>query len=505
MKEGMSPSPVTEPPYRTGRGGTSPFKATVGLGLASILVGLAAATADPVVVAFALVMLVGLPLLWKPNWLVSIIIAAGLLIVGIVPIWNEGPGSKAVWGVSSVGIALLAVALFAALTRRGITRGTPPFVWACLAFLLYATLNGLAQFDSAFEFFGGFKRYFQVYGLVFALAWLPFDEDTIRKWRQLLLLVALVQLPFALYERVVLTPIREGYRYAYPGMVPIDVVAGTLGASRTGGGASGEMSLFLIIAGIFLLARFSERLLPLWRFVTALSLVLAPIFLAEVKAVLVMLPLAIVVYFRGEILRRPHYALVGSALGAALTVAVALATLDSMGAKSTDRFIDNALNYNVGSLGYGGFALNRTTVLTFWAREQGLHDPVSLVLGNGIGSSHSVSGGHLTTHRYLGMGIGLTGASTLLWDEGVLGTGLFFLILLLVWNAAGRLRKRSAEAWVRADAFAIQTSMPLFGFFSFYLIGVLENMSIQIVFGTILGYLAWLWRRQSRIETAGAP
>lgn len=475
----------------------------LGVSLASILFALIAITAEPLPVAFAIAVLLGVPLLFKPDWLVSIIVAAGLLVVGIVPLWAEGPGAKAVWGVSLMGIALLAVSLFVGLTRRSATRDTPAFVWVMLAFLAYVVLNSVIQFYSLFEFVGGFKRYFQMTGLIFALAWLSFDEGMIRWWRRLFLGIALVQLPFSLYERIVWVPFREGIRSAFPGMVPIDVVGGTLGASRTSGGASGEMAFFLILAGLFLLSRLTERQLPTKRFLMALPLILGPLFLGEVKAVVVMLPLALFVFFRHEIFRRPHYALLGLMVGGALTVAAGLALVQNMKSRSADNFIDKTISYNFEDKGYGGYVLNRTTALTFWAKEQGLYDPVSLVLGNGMSASHASSGGHLTTNRYAGMGIGLTGASTLLWDTGAIGTTLFFLVHLLVWNAAGRLRKQSSEVWVRADAYAIQAAMPLFVFFVFYHLGVLEQMGIQIVFCSMLGYLAWLCRRQSHMEAIG--
>ncbi len=97
--------------------------------------------------------------------------------------------------------------------------------------------------------------------------------------------------------------------------------------------------------------------------------------------------------------------------------------------------------------------------------------------------------------RYPGYGIGLTAASTLLWDMGVFGSGLFITILALAWRCAGRLRRESTLPTVRADAAAIQAALALFGFFLFYRLGVLEILSFQIVFSVLLGYLAWLHRR----------
>jgi hypothetical protein len=97
--------------------------------------------------------------------------------------------------------------------------------------------------------------------------------------------------------------------------------------------------------------------------------------------------------------------------------------------------------------------------------------------------------------RFPGYGIDLTAASSLLWDVGALGFALFLSILVLAWRAAGRLRRDTADALVRADAAAIQAALPLFGFYLFYRGALLETLSFQIVFATILGYLAWLHRR----------
>jgi hypothetical protein len=107
--------------------------------------------------------------------------------------------------------------------------------------------------------------------------------------------------------------------------------------------------------------------------------------------------------------------------------------------------------------------------------------------------------------RYPSYGIGLTVASTLLWDLGVLGLLLFLSILVLAWRTAGRLRQETTEPLVRADVAAIQVALPLFGFFIFYKPSLLETLSFQIVFAALLGYLAWMHRRHvSPATPAGA-
>lgn len=467
----------------------------------AVFFGLIAVTASPILVSMAAALLVGAFLLAKPTWNIWFVLVLGLLVAGVVPIWADFIASKAIWGISILGFMLMGSALFSAASNPGATRNTPGFVWAALIFMLYAVFNTLIQFHSFGEFLGGFKRYFQMFGLLFALSWLAIDEQNIRRWRKFFVVVALVQLPFALYELISLVPLRETMRI--PLMVPIDVVAGTFGANLYSGGANAEMATFLIIVLAFMLARRQEKILSIHRLLLLAPLVLAPLFLGETKVVLILLPMMFLVFYRRELLVRPHIALIGLIVGAILTVGAGMAYL-SLKKGTLDEAIEDTLSYNVYERGHGSRHLNRTTVLSFWAEQQGAHDPVSLVLGNGLGSSHDTTGGHVAM-RYPNYGIGLTAASTLLWDLGILGTALFLSILILAWRTAGRLRRETVDALVRADATAIQTALPLFGFYPFYRISLLETLSFQIVFVALLGYLAWLHRRHAYLAAARRP
>lgn len=461
------------------------------------LFGLVAVTAQPIIVGLAVALLAGTLLLANPVWIIWLILSLGLLVAGVVPIWGEGGATKVVWGISLLGFLLMVRAWFQALTVPQATRGTPAFVWLALAFLLYAVLNTLWQPSTAYEAFSGFKRYFQATGLLFALAWLPIGESDIRRWRKFFIIVALFQLPWAVYELVKLVPIREGFRYAYPGLVPIDVVAGTFGASMTGGGASGEMATFLIIMLAFLLSRLRENVLGIRTLLLFAPFVLIPLFLGESKVVVVLLPLMFLTLYRREILIRPHYAFVGLLFGALLTISAGYAYLQ-VTKKTLDGLVTETLGYNVYEKSHGGYALNRTRVLTFWAGNQGLHNPTGALLGHGLGAAHDNTGGQIA-RRYPGYGVGLTAAATLLWEQGIFGATLFLTILALAWRAAGQIRRTgTAPAWIRADADAIQAVMPLFFFYLFYRGTMLEMLSFQIVFWFMLGYLAWL----SRYETS---
>lgn len=460
-------------------------------GVLAVFFGFVAVTASVVLVSMAAALLVGAFLLMKPTWNIWLVLSLGLLVAGVVPIWADYFASKAVWGISIMGFMLMVSTLFGAAANPRATRNTPGFVWLTLIFMLYAVISTLVQFHSIGEFFGGFKRYFQALGLLFALSWLRIDEEDIRRWQKFLFVVALVQLPFAVYELIELVPLRQTFGISF--LVPIDVVAGTFGANLYTGGANSEMATFLIIVLAFMLARQRAKLLPLRRLILIAPFVLAPLFLGETKVVVILVPLMFLVLYRRELLSRPDIAVMGLVFGTILTVGAGIAYL-TITKTTLDEQIEETLSYNVYEKGHGAYRLNRTKVLSFWVEQQGAHDPVSLVLGNGLGSAHTNTGGHVAM-RYPTYGIGLTAASTLLWELGVVGITLFLSILILAWRTAAGLRRTASEAWVRADASAIQAVLPLFALYVFYRVSLLETLSFQIVFAVLLGYLAWMHRR----------
>ncbi|WP_324778862.1 hypothetical protein [Thiobacillus sedimenti] len=464
--------------------------------LLAIFFGLIAVSANIILVALSVGLIVGALLVVRPGWNIWLILSMGLLVAGVLPIWVDFIATKAVWGISILGFVLLASALFKLIGVPGVARNTPAFIWAALIFLFFVVVGSLAQWHGAGEFLSGFKRYFQMWGLMFALCWLSIDERDIRRWRGFLLVAALVQLPFAVYELIKLVPLREGYASSMPGLVPIDVVAGTFGSYLYAGGASAEMATFLIIVLGFLLARKKEKQLSAARLFLLAPLVIAPLFLGETKVVVILLPLMFLVLYRREMIARPHYALAALAMGAVFTIAAGYA-YSSLSKKSLDQQVADILDYNVYDRGYGNSLLNRTTVLTFWAEKQDMQDPISMVFGNGVGSAQSgatLAPGHIGM-RYERYGIGLTAASTLLWETGLFGFGLFLLTSLLAWRTAGRLIRSVTDPLVRADLIAIQAAIAIFTFYLFYELSVLQILGFQIVFVSLLGYLAWLYRK----------
>jgi hypothetical protein len=461
--------------------------------LTSIVFGLIASSANLLVVSLTIAVFVGAFMLTRPAWIVWMVLVMGMLLVGLAPLYDDRLGSKAGWAVSILCFILMALAFFKIITLPESRKNTPAFIWLLLAFFIYALLNSLVQWSSAEEFVGGIKRYFQIWGLIFALCWLEFDASRLSRLKEFFVLVALIQVPFAAYELIVLVPIRQSMWHVLPGMVPIDVVAGTFGSTLYGGGSSGEMSTFLIIMLAFLLSSKMQNMIPIRLLIILIPWILSPLFMGETKAVIIMLPILFSVLYRTKLIANPLFGLIMLIVCSLLMFAMGYAYLIIMN-MSLDGLLKETLSYNLYEKGYGTNFLNRTTVLTFWASQQGAHDPVSLIFGNGLGSSHQQTMGHVDV-RYPGYGIGLTTASTMLWDMGIFGCLLFLGIFTSAWRATVRLLRESIDPTTKADALAIQVAIALFLFHIFYRLELLENISFQIVFSTLLGYLAWLYRR----------
>lgn len=204
--------------------------------LMAMLFGLFAVTANPIIISLAIALIAGTVLLVWPEWIIWLILSLGLLVVGLIPLYFDFIATKAAWGVSLLGFFLMFIAFIKVAISPSIGKNTPAFIWAAFGFLVYALLNSLIQLHSVGESLSGFKRYFQLWGLIFALCWIVFDKQEIRRWQIFVLLVALVQLPFAIYENIIFVPLREGLQNSVRDMIPIDVVAGTFGSSLTGGG-----------------------------------------------------------------------------------------------------------------------------------------------------------------------------------------------------------------------------------------------------------------------------
>jgi len=368
--------------------------------------------------------------------------------------------------------------------------------------MVYCLTVSLAQWHSVGELVAGFKRYFQMFGLMMAVTLIVFTPQSVMRWRKFLVVVALLQFPFALYELLVLVPQRGGVAL---NSYTTDVIAGTFGANMQGGSPNSVMVIFLFAAISFLVARWGAGLIENKYFYPLFLIFMLPIGMGETKIALIMLPMVGLVLLRKDLMRSPlRYlpALIGVTL---LTILLGYLYVVVMMQSNPMDVLESTLKYNIGSQGYSEDQyLNRWTSVTFWFGEQSLRDPVSFLFGNGLGSSYTSTGsmaGHLGI-KYLNYGINLTAASTLLWDAGLFGLILFTCVFISAWYAASRLERSVSETSVKADALAIQAIIPLFMLSIFYSDSIVNLLAMEMIYAIVLGYLGYLMRYHGLLKRA---
>ena len=464
-------------------------------GLAFIF-GLISVTANPIFIGLAVGLVGGTFLLAIPKKTIMLVIALGLATPALLDMIGRG-SHRILWAVSMMALLLWIPALlnFFSFNPQH-KKHIPLFIWLLLVFVMYALIVTVSQLHGMGELFSGFKRYFQAFGLLLALVTLANTPKDFNFWLKLLLIIALLQLPFAIFERFILVPLRGGLA---AGGETTDVVAGTMGANLEGGSPNAIMVTFVLIVFAFVFSRWKAGLIQTSRAVLLAVILLLPLALGETKVVVVMLPLLAFVMLRKDIVREPAKYIPMFGLMLVLTAILAYFYVYIMLKSSFGEAIIGTLSYNIQDVGYGTLLLNRTTVMTFWAKFHSMQEPISFLFGHGLGSSYGsgFDAGHIA-RLYPNYGINLTTVSTLLWDLGVVGLILYVSIYLAAWMQISKVWRITECAQVKADCMALQSGIALTVFFIVYSDSQVNLLVHEIIIAVMLGYAAFLYKQQQR-------
>lgn len=473
------------------------FAAASGL---AFLFGLISVTANPIFIGLAVGLVGGTFLLAIPKKTIFLVIALGLATPALLDMVGHG-FHRMLWAVSMMALLLWVPALLNLFSfNPQYKKHIPLFIWLLLVFVIYALVVTFSQLYDISELFSGFKRYFQAFGLLLALVTLANTKNDFDFWLKLLLVIALLQLPFAIFERFILVPLRGGIT---AGAEATDIVAGTMGANLDGGSPNAIMVTFVLIAFAFVFSRWKAGLIETSRAGLLAAILLLPLALGETKVVIVMLPLLALVLLRKDIMLKPTKYIPMFGLMLAMTLALAYLYVYVMLESTFDVAITGILRYNVQDVGYGKMLLNRTTVMTFWAKFHGLQDPISFLFGHGLGGSYGdgFDAGHIA-RLYPSYGINLTTISTLLWDLGIVGLSMYVSIYLVAWVQISKVWRNTSSAQVKADCLALQAGIALTLFFTIYSDSQVNLLVHEIIIAVLLGYAAFLHQQQHRERQA---
>ncbi|MRW93036.1 hypothetical protein GJ699_23845 [Duganella sp. FT80W] len=476
-----------------------------GGGLMAVFFGLLSVTENPILIGAGVALVLGPLMLLKPDLTVWIILVVGFLM-GILSASQQL--SKLAWIVSMLSTLLLLPALVNLMWSK--ERRLPGFMQLALGFLFYSLFVSAVNWYSLAEFVGGFKHYFQTFGFMLALTLIVFTPAQFTRWRKFLLIAGLLQFPFALYELLILVPMRGGIALSSE---TTDVVAGTFGANLQGGSPNSVMVIFLLIVLGFLAARWRAGMLSNRAFYILGFICLLPLGMGETKFAVVVLPMVGLSVLRVDLMRHPVRYLPTVMGIVAVTMVLGYIYVVLMMHSTLSEVIESTMRYNVGNQSYShAMLLNRSSSITFWFQQQSLENPISFLIGNGLGSSFTSSvtvSGHMGVH-YAHYGINLTALSTILWDCGIIGAVMYSGIFIAAWFAAGRLYHAVDDAATKADALAIQAANTLFMFSLIYSDSIVNLVSMELVYSVVLGYLGFLMNQhgllgaKTKVKTVAA-
>lgn len=478
----------------------------IGASVMAMLFGAIAGLGNLLFIVMVLGVVLVLTLVGYPTLLIYIVTIGGLVVAGLAQLYV--PLLQQIrWVVAGFALILPFSILLVRLGghSREASRQPNLTIWISLIFVS-ALITSVLNLTKLGTIVLGWKDYFQVWGLLFAFALLGFNRKLYFSLPKLLLVVALIQLPFVLHQFLYIVPERQGLRSF--GIVPVDIVVGTFGGERTGGGNNALLTAFQVFVFAVMASRYRLRLTSGFAFFLVSLLLLVPLFLNETKIAVVYIVLVVLIVFRKELLARPAYfvGVTGASAIFAFGLIFSYGALNSTGQDSISDIVDRTIRQNTDEKEkYGLLELNRLSSLTFWGREHiGKRWP-ALFFGHGLGESKEgtagvIKRGTLAETVYPGMGIGLTSISGLLWDMGIVGTLAVVMMFISAYRLAGKLSRELVSCSEQAALFSgmqagiavLLLSLAHKAFFVFLL-------GYQVFVMLVFGYLIYAWRHRSSI------
>lgn len=480
------------------------LKALVGLALVSagVLAGWVASAEDTVLLALFAAVIAGAVIAFFPRALLVLTLVGGLVVAGLARLYV--PQLQEVrWLIAIGALALGAYGLTRWLLSTSSFGGRSPrpplpetLLWGG-AFVGVIAISTLLNWKGLSTAVVGFKGYFQMWGLLLALAFIRWPETLINRLPALLLAVAWLQLPFALHQYLVLVPYRTGLE----SVVPVDIVAGTFGGQKDGGGANAVLAAFLLLVVAGLVSSWKEGVITGKKAVLFCLPLLAPIAINEAKVSLVYVIVIFGLLFARDAVERPlrFFTALMALIAVLALLASAFVALAPRELGSVSELVEFIYEGNVESSQTFSGELTRWGAVEYWAeRHGGLENIEAVLLGHGVGTTRA--GAEFGTPVFASafdpdLNVGRLGATAVLWDSGVLGlvcvTGFFWA----AFRQAGLLAGQYAQvAEKRAMFRAIQAGVAVFYLSFWHKNFFVFQVGYQTVLLLVFGYLAY-WLR----------
>lgn len=393
----------------------------------------------------------------------------------------------------------------------------PLFMWGLFVFLFFLLIGTGVDNPQFGEIVMSSRWYFFTWLLMFLFQPGVVDRQLMDKLWEFLLLVAVLQLPIVAIQYFVVS--LSSNRAS-----PWDAVVGTFPGNIHGGGESAAMGAFVIVMILMAFA--------LWRagkntgLRTSIQIILGSLILAfaEVKAIVLLMPVILAFYWGREAFKRQIECLVSMIVALCLAALLLLSyehlhygnknNLGSLPISNSASFSPKThktvLERIVGAINPGkkeGSSLGRVTHLVFWSHENILTGDVRhSLLGYGMGATQKSplwQGQVANSYPYP---MDISSSVILLWETGLVGHSFFVLILLAAARHSCRLScnpyiPSRSRVFLRVGGVAILLLVITLPYKNFALRSVPIQLLMAILFGQILYWNKVLIRYYDNIKS----
>jgi hypothetical protein len=453
--------------------------------------------AAPVVALVGIVALMRIPMRWQ----VWALCASCFLISG--PIVYFAKIDAARWMPVALALGLFVpLTLRAASVRKGASGDKwPGFVGIMLLFIVSSIFGAFLHDPRLNEVATAARSYFVFWAVALVIGMGFLSERQIENIWRFLLAAAFIQVPVTMFQYFyVVKKLSKGAAW--------DAVVGTFPGNPEGGGASAGMGVFVLVMIVWALAMWRRKQLKGFWLVLIIVAALITVSLAEIKAVVLLIPVTIAMVYYQEVIKRPLQSMLAVAIGAALVAGILAGyqamyydkgfTLAKNSAESPMQSIQNQLNpTHVLENSAGLIQMSRAALmLDWWDRNVGQGDFEHALLGYGMGAT-SIS--RLGSGELVGRfpyAIDMTSTTMLLWETGILGHLLFGLSLLFAAQSAAQSSKDPRvplvhQALLQATAIALLLMFATLAYKNF----VLRTAPSQFLLAFLMGQ-ALYWSRK---------
>lgn len=361
-----------------------------------------------------------------------------------------------------------------------------PVIASAMLFLTIFVISLIFNRTPVSQIVSSTKSYLPMFSVLFALYWFRWSERQVTTIWRLMVIIVFLQLPVVLYQH-----------FFVMSAASFDAVVGTFGGMPGKGGNSAIMVLFTVIVVLYGMARWDAGLMSGKSLLALVIVGIALIFLGEVKASIIWLPLGALWIWRKRAMKSMVTLIVFSALAAGFVSATyfvyqALYWGNSLNSAHTTQekleqgggyfFDPNNVNYRTGEI-------SRGASLALWARDPVGGVPERLV---GYGPSASKPGGVMgagkLAARYAPLNLNATALAVLLWDVGLLGALAYVGILgAAAWSAVQVTRSAAASLEQRAIANTVVAALFLFGTLLIYNRAIIDEPTAQLLLMLCVG------------------